>query len=224
MKLTAMNKFIHSSVAAALTLAASVAVSAPAQAADFDFSGTFENDNDKLEFGFEVDADSEVTIFSSSWVDGGFDPILSLFDSAGNLIADQDDGDNIGSTVSNGVSYDHGVWDTYFTQFLTSGSYKVVITQYDNFVNGLNLADGFRYDGTGNENFTAAFGCSQGSFCGVDSLDDSRTNAWEFHVLNVAQAGVVEPPASVPEPASMVGLLTMGALGIGSMLKRKQEA
>jgi hypothetical protein len=234
MKPIAMNKFIHSSVAAALTLAASVAVSTPAQAADFDFSGTFENDNDVLLFDFEVDVDSTVTVFSSSWVNGGFDPILSLFDSAGNLIQQQDDGLNIGSTSSNGVSYNHGLWDTYFSSFLTPGSYRVGITQYDNFANGPTLADGFTYDGDGNENFTANFGCSQASFCGFPSQESetgdpnfNRTNAWEFHVLNVAQAGVVEPPVepptSVPEPASILGLLTIGALGISARLKRNQE-
>ncbi|WP_199318395.1 DVUA0089 family protein [Leptolyngbya sp. FACHB-541] len=218
-----MNKFIHSSVAAALTLVASVAVSVPAQAADFDFNGTFENDNDVLLFDFEVDVDSTVTVFSSSWVNGGFDPILSLFDGTGNLVNYQDDGFFTGSTPSNGVDYDYGVWDVYFTSFLPAGSYQASLTQFANRPSGPSLPDGFLYDGASNENFTAAFGCSQGSFCGIDSTDDSRTNAWELHFLNVAQANEVEPAASVPEPASLLGLLAISVLGGSSTLRRKEE-
>lgn len=204
----------------ALTLAASIAVSVPARATDFDFSGTFEQDNDVLLFDFDIDAGSTVTIFSSSWVNGGFDPVLTLFDSAGNFIDYQDDGAFTGSTLSNGVNYNHDVWDIYFTSFLPAGSYQASLTQFNNIPLGFSLSDGFLYDGAGNENFTAAFGCSQGSFCGAASIDDPRTNAWELHVLNVTQANVVEPPTSVPEPTSLLGLIAMGVLGAGSMLKR----
>jgi hypothetical protein len=217
-----MHKLIQSSLAGALALTASVAVSVPAQAADFDFSGTFENDNDVLLFNFTLDTDSSITLFSSSWANGGFDPILSLFDSAGNLIDQQDDGGYAGSTFSNGVSYDHGTWDFYYTPFLASDSYLASITQFSNFTNGYTLSDGFFYDGAGNENFTGVFGCSQGQFCGVGG--DDRTNVWELHVLDVKQASIVNQPASVPEPASALGLLAMGALSAGSLLKRKQEA
>lgn len=214
-----MSKIVQFTLTA-LTLATSIAISVPAQAADFDFSGTFEQDNDVLLFGFDVDVDSTVTIFSSSWVNGGFDPILTLFDNDGNFINYQDDGAFTGSTPSNGVNYDHDVWDIYFTSFLPAGSYQASLTQFDNIPLGFSLSDGFLYDGAGNENFTAGFGCSQGSFCGVADIDDPRTNAWELHVLNVAQANVVEPPASVPEPTSLLGLLAMGVLGAGSRLRR----
>lgn len=219
------------SLGAALALTASVVAVSPAQAVDFDFNGTFAQDNNVLLFDFTTDSDSTVTIFSSSWVEGGFDPILSLFDSTGNLIQFQDDGATIGSTASNGVSYNHGIWDTYFTQLLTAGTYTVAITQFNNFAVGPDLSHGFERDGVGNDNFTAAFGCSQGAFCGASSQLDAtgdpnfnRTNAWRFHILNVAQADVVNPPAeSVPEPASVLGLAMFGALGAGSMLKRKQQ-
>lgn len=217
-----MSKIVQSTLTA-LTLAASIAISVPAQATDFDFSGTFEQDNDVLLFDFDIDADSTVTIFSSSWVNGGFDPIFTLFDSAGNFINYQDDGAFTGSTRSNGVNYNHDVWDIYFTSFLPAGSYQASLTQFDNIPLGFSLSDGFLYDGADYENFTAAFGCSQGSFCGVESTDDSRTNAWEFHFLNVAQANVAEPPTSVPEPASLLGLLTIGVLGSGDRLRRKEE-
>jgi hypothetical protein len=223
-----MNNHCSFSLAGLLALVASSTLIAPAQAIDFDFSGTFEQDNDVLLFSFTTDADTTATVFSSSWVDGGFDPILTLWDSAGNLLQQQDDGLNIGSTLSNGVSYDHGLWDTYFNQFLTAGSYLVSITQYNNFATGTNLSAGFAFDGVGNESFTSEFGCSQGSFCGATGQADmtgdpnfNRTNAWEFHVLNVAQAEIVDPPpsTSVPEPMSLLSLLVLGG---GLALLRRQ--
>ncbi len=61
----------------------------PAQALDFDFSGNFTYDNDVLLFNFSVGAPSTVTVFSSSWLRGnspaGFDPMLGIWGSAGNL-------------------------------------------------------------------------------------------------------------------------------------------
>ncbi len=193
------------------------------KAADFDFFGNFTNDNDIFRFDFTVGADSDITIFSSSWDDGGLDPILAIWDSAGNLIAEQDDGQLTGSETSNGVSYDYDIWDSYYTEFLTAGSYTATIGQYNNFANGTNLSDGFRYDGAGNENFTSAFGCSNGQFCGVFTDNDNRTSEYAFHILNVDDAVVVDPdPNSIPEPASLLGLLTVGSFG--TFLKRKRKA
>lgn len=226
MKSAMGRKIWLSSVGSALAIAASIlGLPSSAGAIDFDFSGTFEQDNDVLLFDFSTDEETTVTIFSSSWVAGGFDPILALWSRSGTLLQSQDDGENIGSTVSNGVSYSHGLWDTYFTQTLSAGDYTVSITQFDNFPVGNALSDGFDFDGASNETFTARFGCSQGSFCGDDSQlfltgdpNLNRTPEWEFHILNVAQADVVEPPESVPEPLVGLGLLVVTG---GMMLRRR---
>jgi hypothetical protein len=233
-----VNKLIPHSLVAGVAITAAIVASSSVQAADLDFRGTFQNDNDVLLFNFNVDTDSTITIFSSSWLYGdapvgeplgGFDPILALWDSAGNLIAQQDDGYNVGSTVSNGVSYNHGTWDTYFTQFLMAGTYTVSITQVNNFPVSTNLSDGFQQDGNPNFTFDQNYGgATQPLFNGIwlsigpgnDDIDP-RTNQWEFHILNVADAEVVEP---VPEPASLAGLLAFGALAAGSSLKRKFQA
>ena len=77
-------------------MAAVLGATLPSQALDFDFSGTFHQDNDVVGLGFVVGVPSTVTVFSSSWLSGnppaGFDPILDVWDSAGNRIAQQDDG------------------------------------------------------------------------------------------------------------------------------------
>jgi hypothetical protein len=229
-----INKLIPHSLVATVAITAAMVASSPAKAVDFDFKGTFQNDNDVLLFNFNIDTDRTITLFSSSWLyedppvgepRGGFDPILTLWDSTGKFIGQQDDGGNVGSTLSNGVSYNHGFLDTYFTQFLTAGTYTVGITQYSNFVAGPNLSDGFEQDD--NPNFTLDFafcGATQPLFNGILCRNDStdpRTNQWEFHILNVADAEVVE---SVPEPASITGLLVFCVMAAGSTLKRKFQA
>ena len=191
----------------------------PTFALDFDFSGTFSRDNDIAQFNFTVGSDSTITIFSSSWDDGGFDPILAIWDAGtGNLIQQQDDGLNSGSTFSNGTSYDHGIWDSYYTQFLSAGNYIATVAQYNNFAAGGNLSNGFVHDG--DPNFTSAFG-SQTYFNGVfgSPNPDPRNGNYAFHILNVAEA-THQPPPAVPEAGSTFAILSAALAGLG-LLRRK---
>lgn len=186
---------------------------------DFDFSGTFTNDNDIVLLDFTVGADSTITIFSSSWKSGdsglGFDPILAIWDSVGDLVAEQDDGGLTGSTMSNGVSYTHGEWDSFFDVFLTAGDYTASIGQFDNFAAGGTLSDGFIRDGNPNFTFDEGFGPAP-LFNGVWSGTDTRTGDWEFHLLNVDAAS----GPTIPEPTTLA-LMTLGMAGIGYSRKRK---
>lgn len=194
---------------------------------DFDFSGTFANDNDVVLLDFSVGVDSTITIFSSSWGDdlgdgtgyvagAGFDPILAIWNSSGNLVAQQDDGVIEGTTQSNGVDYTHGVWDSFFDVFLTAGDYTASITQFNNFAAGTSLSDGFIHDGNPNFTFDLGFGTAP-LFNGVWSTTDTRTGDWEFHILNVESA------SQVPEPATLA-LVGIGLAGLGYRRYRSKVA
>lgn len=205
-----------------LTLAGLLIVSLPSQAIDFDFIGTFTKDNDVVGLSFTVGAPSTVTVFSSSWVSGGFDPILAIWDSSGNQMAQQDDGHNVGSTPSNGIFYNHGTWDSYYQVNLAAGTYLATIAQYNNFSVNTILSNGFIHDGAAGENFTFVNGyggATQPLFNGVWDSNDPRTGNWEFHILNVASASQIPPPG-VPDGGSTAGFLILAMTAFG-LLRRK---
>lgn len=192
-----------------------------ALADNFSFQGTFTSDDNVQLFNFTVGASSTVTLQTWSYAGGvdaagvtiprgGFDPILALFDSTGAEINQNDDG---GSNVpADSVTGEH--YDTFLQSVLAPGTYTVSVMEYDNFANGPNLSDGFARTGQGN--FTAAFGCSEGKFCDVSgvSAGNSRNGNWEFDILNVNSAGTGGGGSTVPEPAS-IGLLLVGAAAFG---------
>lgn len=184
--------------------------------AEVDFSGNFLRDNDVLRFDFSVGLPGVVTLFSSSWINGGFDPILAIWDSAGNQIEEQDDGGVVGSQQSNSVFYNYGEFDSFLNIDFAAGDYIATLTQYDNLSVSPLLADGFLRDA--DPLFTAVFGCSNGSFCEGSLVDGNnnpvepnRTSDWELHFLNVASARlntVPEPPALI-----LVGLTCLALAG-----------
>jgi hypothetical protein len=192
-----------------------------ATAADFSFAGSLATDSASQLFNFSLASTSTVTLQTYSYAGGvnqggtvvprgGFDPVLDLFDSAGVLINQDDDG--YANVPADPVTGQH--WDSYLRTTLAAGTYTVSLTQYDNFPNGPNLSNGFSR--LGQANFTNMFGCSNGGFC--DRTANNRTANWEFDVLGAASAATVA--ATVPEPA-VPALLAVGIAFIGALRSRK---
>ena len=185
-----------------------LAAAAPAAAstAYFTFSGNLASDDGSSDFIFSILSPATVRLESWSYAGGtdplsnvvpggGFAPVLSLFDGAGNLLA-FDSGGVVGGVApfncaTGGRALDavsHLCLDAYTQVTLGSaGSYQVVVTEQDNTPNGPTLADGFALDGAGN--FTG------GPF--IDDGGNQRTSSFDFTVglVNSAQS------ADVPEPS-----------------------
>ena len=164
--------FMFASVALALGWGVCV------QAADFSFTGNFTNDNDVQLFTFSNPSPSpDVLLRTWSYAggtnaagaviaSGGFDPILAVFNSAGALVNQNDDGG--GSVPADAVTGAH--YDTYLDLgALPAGTFTVSVMQYNNFANGPTLANGFVHDGAADTAFTHLLvGQALGSFLGCD--------------------------------------------------------
>lgn len=186
-------------------------VGTAAHATDFDFSGNFDVDNDVLWVEVTVAVPGNVTLFTSSWVQGGFDPVLSVWGADWGLLEFQDDGFYAGSTLSNDVSFDHGPLDAHLDVLLASGDYTVSLTQANNYPVRPNVSDGFTHDG--DPDFTRDWGTQAYFNGGWEPLPDPRNSNWELHILNVASARVV------PEPSTWL-LLGIGGLVVARLRRR----
>jgi hypothetical protein len=143
---------------------------------------------------------------------GGFDTIFTLADSAGNVLIENDDASSADPSDGNYakpgmVNVDpvtNDAFDAVIVADLVAGSYKLAVTQWDNFANGNNLGAGFSRDGEGN--FTAEDGftdpCPPGTlaFCSYGGF--ARTGDWAVDV------------SPVPLPAALP-LFVTAVLGLG---------
>jgi len=128
-----------------MALAAVLGASFQSQAGMITDVGFFDDASSRLHITFDVSQLSNVLIATAGYAggsagaasvpDGGFDPYLWLFDSAGNLIASDDDGSNVVS-ASSGSSY-----DSVISEELAVGSYEVVMTMFGNSWENSNWSD-----------------------------------------------------------------------------------
>jgi len=158
----------------------------------FSYSGNFTQDDNVMLFNFNLLNNASVNISTSSYAAGGFDPTLTLFDSTGVFIDQNQD-----------VSINN--FDSFMTDNLLAGSYIVALTQYDNFpvatdTNNKLLSDGFTQAGNGN--FTGPEfldPAGPGSFINIDGLQ--RTSQW---AVSIEVVDTVSNPAAVPEPSTLL--------------------
>jgi hypothetical protein len=179
-------------------------------------AGTLAQDDEVRLFALHLPGPAHVTLRTLSYAGGtdvlgtavprgGFDPVLALFDAAGMLLAQDDDGGaDVPADALTGATF-----DSFLHLVLPAGDYTLALGQFDNLARGPSLADGFERSGQGS--FTTGFGCpdAQPAFNDVSGVAGcGRTGAFAIDML-----------AEIPEPAS-AALLLAPALALGLRRRR----
>ena len=138
--------------------------------------------------------------------DGGFAPLVSIFDSSGLLIGLAQAG--VATCIGNSDPATGFCWDVSLALTLTAGDYLAVLTQDDNSPFGPYFSDGFLHAGEGDFTGLNYLGMP-GSFILVTG--DQRDGHW---ALDISLPGI-----PVPEPGSLV--LLAGGLAALARLRRR---
>lgn len=188
-------------------LAAAFLAGVTASAGTFSFTGNLAHDNSLAPVAFHVGTGGVVDLTSLGFAGGidargqtiaagGFDTVLSLYDSTGTGIAFNDDGATAKADATGHAS------DAGLSINLAPGTYTAYLTQYSNF-GALLLTNGFAFDGV--PDFAGGF---------IDSHGNQRDS---HYALDIVGAGVV----SAPEASSVAVLLAgLGVLGFAARRRR----
>jgi hypothetical protein len=178
-------------------------------AAPVSFNGSFSEDDDMVAFAVRLNAAGTLTAQTDSFANGGFAPVLSLFEATGlqQLLALTYGGIGAGCPGLPADAATGFCWDASLSVPLVAGDYLLVLTQDDNLPFGPTFADGFLRAGTGN--FTGpTFLGTPGSFTLVSG--HQRTPEWSLTIDgadDVARTDVPEPGTFALQGTALAGLL-----------------
>ena len=201
----------------------------PLSASSITFEGSLLRDDDIRVFTIVVDTPTSAHIRSTGYAgdpnsdigfipSGGFDTYLTVFDSTGTFVVENDDGENATIDPTTGQAF-----DAQLQQNLNPGTYSLWLTQYGNYALGSNDTLGFSEVGhstyTNDPDFTPGDPCPSGLFkdssgssgaCrnGNYSIEFTGDGAFAYYAL-------VEPSPqpSVPEPVTQATVI----VGLGTI-------
>ncbi len=215
-----------------LILALGAAVPAFAGSITGNFTGTFSVDNQIQLFEIDLATPGNISVYTTSYADGGFGTHLELFDGTGQQQAQSDGGEPAcndatppGPAPVRPAGPGQGCGDSWVHEGPTAsdlesaGTYFVSLSQNGNGSLG-NLSDPFFWNGgvePSDPNYTATFGCpDSGYFCNLFSLQHDTGN-WDVTFVVSSPDGIpdatVTELSSTPEPASLA-LLLAGLAGV----------
>src|SRR5258708_38414719 len=148
-------------------------------------------DDNQVLFTFTVPVATTVTIDTTSFAMGGFNPVVAIFgpDAGLSLFAETSSGGSNNCPVGTDPATMFQ-WDACLSENLQSGNYVLSLTEDDNLPFGPTFADGFQKTGQGN--FTGPeFLGSPGSFILVNGAQ--LTSLWTLEISgasNVVQQSV----------------------------------
>lgn len=182
------------------------------------FGGNFSSDDQILTIPFVLSAPGTVTLNTTSFATGGFEPVLSLFEGTGALsLIGQDTigGTAPGACGGRGIDGSSGYClDAFLEQSLNAGTYLLALTESDNFANGPSFFDGFSQQGQGNFTGPEYTGTS-GSFLLFDG--SQRSSAY---LVNLTGDNLSSP---TPEPFS-AGLIAVGFAAAGLIYRKRKSS
>ncbi len=203
--------------------AALVALTIPLAANSISHIGTFSQDDNEVSFSFSLATQEIVTMQTWSYAGGtnagsvliaagGFDPVLTVFDSAGNWQGANDDGTGMVATdKATGNAF-----DSYLSLDLAPGAYDLFLTEADNTAVDELLSDGFTQTGNGNFSCPEFIGI-EGSFC--DATPAFRNGSYAVDIVYADSAA----SNSTPEPATGITFL-VAAVAIAFAHSRRKRS
>ena len=188
----------HGAVFAALM--AGLLVTGTSRADTFHFSGNFQVDDDLALLVIDVPVTAPLTVLTLSFAQGGFVPLLTLFDSQGELA-------QTGGPAA-------GCCDQRLTLADAKGHYTLVLSQLGNYP-GVRLADAF--SNAGQAHFTAVYDPLQRP--DATFIDQDSTQRSGFWAVDLSVAGTA---SAVPEPGAG-WLLAAGLVGLAGLQLRPRR-
>ena len=181
------------------------------------YSGSFASDDDRFEVSFTLASSTQVSMQTWSYgggtdpngdvvTRGGFATVLSLFDPLDTLLALDTGGTAPNSCDPREIDAFTGFClDAFLSPILGPGTYRLVLTEYDNIPRGPAYVDGFLQDG-------------QGNFTGGPFKDPDGNQRTSSYTLSISSSDATP----VPEPATLV-TLAAGLVLCGAARRRRKR-